>query len=65
MTNEVVLFSDLIEAFDGGTRSVVGPLSTASIFSSSPHENITKTTGFFDIVGIHEDNFGKRNLLSE
>ena len=52
--NSIYFFSvfllDLINAYDGGIRSVYGENATSHIFTSYPHEKITKTTGFFDIV---------------
>ena len=56
-----ILFSvfllDLINAYDGGVRSVYGENATSHIFTSYPHEKITKTTGFFDIVSKNTEYF--------
>lgn len=46
-------FVDLIDAYDGGSRSVVGETATAGLFTSFPHKNISKVTGFFDVVSSH------------
>lgn len=43
------IYSESINNFDGGTRQMYGRNATAHIFTSFPKDDLSKTTGFFDI----------------
>ena len=49
-SNCLLFVTDLMDLYDGGERRVVGDSSTAHLFTSFPHRNIAKVTGFFDVV---------------
>ncbi|XP_071951993.1 aquaporin-7-like isoform X2 [Antedon mediterranea] len=44
------IYSEAIDAFDGGTRSVIGPNATAGIFATYPAEYLSVWGGFGDQV---------------
>ena len=45
-----IVITELISNFDGGERQMYGENATAHIFTSFPRDDLSKTTGFFDIV---------------
>jgi len=50
MTLHDFVLSELISAFDGGSRQVIGDNATAGIFLTLPTSTISRLTAFFDVV---------------